>query len=341
MKVIKFAASEGRLVLKADNVEDLWAIERIIFPGDIVKAKTLRKFRAYEGDKGELKKVILAISVEKVDFDKNAQILRISGKIIDGKPIEFVRLNSYHTLNIEAKHMLEIRKGEWPDYLIQVIRNAVANSKRPRLGIIALDEEKALPAQLLGYGIQFLNEIYSHTSKRLSKKDFDEAQKRYFDEILQQISMMDVDTVIIAGPGFTKDDFSAYVKNLPESSKPKKALVYMKTSNTERSGIYELIKSDEVSQLLKGESIRKEFMLIGKFLEGLAAKTSKYGIENVSNAISDYEASIIIVNDSMLSDDNVRELLKRAEAMALKIEIINSNDEAGQQLSSFGGIACF
>ncbi len=50
MKIIKFYESSGSLKLRADSIEDLWAIERVVFEGDLVKSESLRKFKGHEGD---------------------------------------------------------------------------------------------------------------------------------------------------------------------------------------------------------------------------------------------------------------------------------------------------
>ena len=210
MKIVKFYESAGSLKLKVDTLEDLWTAQRIIFANDIVKSESERKFKSSESDKGELKKVVITLKVEKTELDKDAIRLRVLGKIMEGRPLEYVRINSYHTLNIAPGDIFEIIKTEWHDYIISVVRNAVSDSKRPRLGLIILDDEKAMPAYMLGYGVDFGNEIYSKLSKRMSQKDFQEQQKKYYDEIISMIRGMVVDTVVVAGPGFTKDSLKVY-----------------------------------------------------------------------------------------------------------------------------------
>lgn len=227
--------------LKLDTLEDLWTVQRIVLPNDLVKSKSLRKFKANETDVGELKEVIITLRVEKTELDKNALRLRIMGKIVEGKPEQYIRLNSYHTLNIAPSDTLDIIKAAWPDYLVNVVKNAVGDTKKPRLGIIVVDDEKALPAYLLGYGVEFRNEIYSNLSKRMTQKDFQEQQRKFYEAITSTIKSMDVDTVIVAGPGFTKDDVRTYMESKQE--KIDKRIIYQQASNTERSGVYEIIRS--------------------------------------------------------------------------------------------------
>ncbi len=105
--------------------------------------------------------------------------------------------------------------------------------RRRRLGLIVVDEEKAMPAYLLGYGVEFKNEIYSGLSKRMSQKDFVEQQKKYFQAVLNMANEMRVDTVIIAGPGFTKDDIKKFGEESGFIKKMEKKLIFEKTSRLE------------------------------------------------------------------------------------------------------------
>ena len=340
MKIIKFRESENTLITRLDTIEDLWAMQRIIFPGDLVKSKSLRRFKPTEGSKGELKEVTIRIRVEKVEFDRASNTVRFIGVIVEGKPMEYIRLNSHHTLNISTDDIIEVTKGEWHDYLIEVVRNAVQATRRPRLGVIAIDDEKALFAYILGFGIDFGNEAYSGLSKRLSNKDFQEALKKYFESIEGMITNMNVDTIIIAGPGFTKDDFKKYIEDTGFAKKVKKKLIYFNISNVERSGVYELIKSEGIAKILHGEAIRREFMLMEEFLKGLASASSKYGAENVGKEVHDYGTKTIMVNDSVLSAAAVQKVLAEAEKNKIEVAVFNSDDEVGRQLHSFKDIAC-
>jgi protein pelota len=339
MKIIKFYESVGSLKIRVDTLEDLWTAQRIIFANDLVKSESERKFKSSESDKGELKKVVITVRAEKTELDKDAMRLRVLGKIVEGKPLEYIKINSYHTLNIAPGDVFEIMKTEWHDYIVDVVRNAVSDSKRPRLGIIVLDEEKALPAYLLGYGLEFRNEIYSRLSKRMQPKDFQEQQKKYYDEIINTAKDMVVDTVVIAGPGFTRDDVKAYGESSGILKKINKRLFFENISNSERSGVYELIKSGKFARILEKERIRDEFRLIDDFLTNLSTGKSKYGMDNVDMALKSMEADVILVNDSVLGDPAIQKLLARAEGDRVKIEVFNSNDEVGMQLHSFKDIA--
>jgi stalled ribosome rescue protein Dom34 len=48
----------------------------------------------------------------------------------------------------------------------------------------------------------------------------------------------------------------------------------------------------------------------------------------------------VLVNDDILGDPSIQAILTEAERAGAKIEVFNSDDEAGEQLKAFRGIAC-
>ncbi len=49
--------------------------------------------------------------------------------------------------------------------------------------------------------------------------------------------------------------------------------------------------------------------------------------------------SAVLVNDDIINDERVKHVLDKADKMGIKIEIFNSDDDAGRQLKNFSGIA--
>jgi len=337
MHILKLYESTSTMRLRPDSFDDLYLIERIVAAGDNIESKSYRRFKPSEGDVGEQKEVLVKISVEKVELDKGASKLRFTGKILWGRPEEFIRLQSYHTINVGIGDTLDIQKQEWKDYILKRIKQAVQDSKKPRLGVVALDDEKATIAYIRGYGIEITTEIYSKLSKRMKEKDYGIQREKYFNEIIGAINNLKVDIVAVAGPGFTKDDVKKYIER--KMIKVEKRLVYIQASDAERGGIREAMQSDGVTMLLAQEQIKREFELLNKFLGGLNFNSSFYGIDQVTEALEKYDAAVVMVNDSVLNDKNIQQVLDIADRQKVKIEIFNSSDDAGSQLANFKGIA--
>ncbi|MDE1850788.1 MAG: mRNA surveillance protein pelota, partial [Candidatus Micrarchaeota archaeon] len=311
MHLLKLFESTSTMRLRPDSFDDLYLIERIVAAGDNIESKSYRRFKPSEGDVGEQKEVIVKISVEKVELDKGASKLRFTGKILWGRPEEFIKLQSYHTINVGIGDTLDIQKQEWKDYILKRIKQSVQDSKKPRIGVVALDDEKATPAYIRGYGIEIITELYSKLSKRMKEKDYGIQREKYFLEVIDAIRNMKVDIVAVAGPGFTKDDLKKYISD--KGVKIEKRLVYIQASDAERGGIREAMQSDAITQLLAQEQIKREFELLNKFLSGLNFNSSFYGIDQVMGALEKYDAAVVMVNDSVLNDKQIQAVLDLAD----------------------------
>ncbi len=337
MRIIALSHATGKLRLQVDTFDDMPVLERLIFSGDRVGAISERRFKPADGSEGEMKKVYITVLVDKTQLDKEAQRLRINGTIVEAKPAKYASLRSYHTLNIAAGAELSITKGEWRPYMLAMLKNAERNSRKPHLGIIVIDDEKAQPAYLLGHGVEFGKEMRSGLSKRMKAKEYGEAKRGYFDEVISVANNMRVDMVLVAGPGFTKDELLEYAHS--SGKRLSKQVSSAAASSAERSAVYEIISSESTAKLLERERMRAEFKLLSEFLSGIATGRSHSGIDDVARAVERREARLLLVNDTVLGNGEVKELLAKAEGMGVAIEVFNGDDDAGMQLHGFSDIA--
>ncbi len=337
MRIIRFNQISNAMKLEPESFDDLYLLATIISAGDVVEAKSYRRFKASETDVGEQKEIFVGIALDKVEIDRSAGRLRLIGIIRHGRPSEFVSVGSYHTINVAAGDVINVIKPAWKDYIVKRLKQAEIDAKRPRLGIIVLDDEKALVSYIRGYGIDMTAEIYSHLSKRMKEKDYEKQRSAYFVEIIKTLENMSVDIVILAGPGFTKDDIKRYITD--NNVAVKKRLYYAACSDAERSGIREVMRSATVSSLLESEHVRKEFEYLNTFMMKLRTLSARYGLAGVAVALSETRPERILVNDSVLNVAEYRDVLDLADRKGVKIEIFNSQDDAGTQLKNFGDIA--
>ncbi len=336
MRIIRLNPVSNALKLEPESFDDLYLLAIIISAGDRVEAHTYRRFKAHETDVGEQKEVVIKITVEKIEIDKSAGRLRLIGKIISGHPAEFISMGSHHTINVANGDVIDIEKDEWKDYILKRLRQAQQEARKPKLGIIVMDDEKALISYIKGYGIDIVTELYSRLSKRMKEKDYGKQRAQYFNDIIKAVENMSVDIIIIAGPGFTKDDLKKYISDM--NIEIKKRLVYASASDAERSGIREVMKSGTVGELLENEHVKKEFEYLNRFLAGLRAGISMSGIEKVLDAIRNSRPERILVNDSVINEDEIKKVLDVADKHGIRIEIFNADDDAGMQLKNFKNI---
>ncbi|HDI12899.1 MAG TPA: mRNA surveillance protein Pelota, partial [Hadesarchaea archaeon] len=91
MRVLLRDMKHGKIKLVAESLDDLWHLQHIVEPGDIVVSSTWRRERK-KSDKTrperlEKRRVTLSLRVEKVEFYKHANRLKILGIIVDGEDI--------------------------------------------------------------------------------------------------------------------------------------------------------------------------------------------------------------------------------------------------------------
>jgi protein pelota len=336
MRIIRFNSVSNSLKVEPESFDDLYLLAMVISPGDRAEAKSYRRFKSNERDIGEQKEIFLKVEIEKVEIDKSASRLRLIGRILEGRPEEYINIGSHHTINIGPGEILDVQKGEWKEYILKRLKQAVQESRKPKLGVVVLDDEKALFAYLKGYGIEITHEEYSHLSKRMKEKEYAKQRADYFNGIIKSVENMSVDIIILAGPGFTKDDLKKFISD--NHVEVKKRLFYTAASDAERSGIREVMKSDAVSSLLEHEHVKKEFEYLNQFMSELRVGSSVYGPENVMKAIRESHPARILVSDSVLNNEAIKEVLDAADRKGIRIEIFNSDDDAGVQLKNFKNI---
>lgn len=334
MRILRMDRKTGEAAVVPETLDDLWHLERIAQPGDFAEGKTFRSVKL--GDKEERKPVFIRIEIEKVEFAKYANRLRLTGKIVQGSPEEFVQRGKYHTLDVGKDEKITLVKKEWKAHHIKRLKDAEKEAKRPKIRIIAMDDEKALTALVMGYGVEFGPEIYSEARKRDEK--FEEKKLGYYAEIMKEIEMHE-ERYVVAGPGFEKDNFRKYLER--KNPELLKRIVFENVSYAERNGVSELLKKGIVSRLIGEARIEKETELIGKIMlhinkeDGLAA----YGFSEVEKAAEMGAAETVLVLDELLrTDKKVEGLAEKAEKTAVVV-VFSSEADPGQELKGLGGVA--
>lgn len=336
MKIFKFDRKANLLILGTENLEDIWHIERILGLGDEVESGTFRTVKI--GTKEEKKPMHIAIRIENIEFSKTLNRLRLLGKIIRGSPEEFIQMGKYHTLDVEIGTRIQIVK-EWKAYQIKRIEQAEKETKKPKLRIIVLDEEHALVATVRGYGIEYGVEFTNDARKRDEQKKFEAKTEDYYTRITREIERSE-ETVLVAGPGFTKDNLKKFIEN--KNPKLLKKIIFEFCSYAERSGILELFKGGAVEKIIGEQRVQKELKYIEKIMEeeGKENGLAVYGLNRVREAVESGKVNKLLVLDELLRDSKeVEELVDYADKKGAYLIIFSQENDAGERLKGIGGIA--
>lgn len=334
MKIAHFDRKTGEMKVQIDTLDDMWHLEKVISPGDEVEARTLRTYKV--GNKEEKKPVTIRVKAERIEFAKNSNSLRILGPIVWGEPEEFVQIGRYHSIDASAGDRIRIIK-QWKEHDIKRLKEAEKESKRPKLRIIVMDDEKAINAILRPFGVEYGAEFYSQGSKKDEKHD--EKEKEYFGKIMAEIERHP-ERFVVAGPGFAKDNLKKYInaKN-PELIK---RIVFESVSYAERSGVNELFNRGVIEKIMGEERFEKEMKLIEELIKNIHKDSglAVYGIAETRKAAEAFAIDKLLVLDEYLRNDKQAEsVVETADRNKADVVIFSSEGDAGIKLKGLGKIA--
>jgi protein pelota len=337
MRVLKknLRGDEGEIALLPESLDDLWHLKHIILRGDLVFALTHRKVPAIADkarpEKMERKTVRLGVKVEDVEFHMYSNWLRLHGIIKSGMDV-----GAYHTLNVEVGTDLSILKYHWRPDLLARIDEAVAESQRPRVIIALVEEGEATIGVLRQFGVQMAAEIRQGSGKGSGE----DTRSGFLRDVAQAIDTTAKEgaEVILAGPGFTKEDLKKVIdSSLPDLAK---RIAMDDTSSIGRSGFQEVLRRGAVKSVLQSSRIAREALLIEDLFREIAKNgKAAYGIKEVETAQNYGAIEQLLVLDELARHEKVDELMRIVANARGKVVIFSSEFEPGDRLRSLGGVA--
>lgn len=335
MRILWKKLKEGKVRVAVDTLEDFWHLSNLIGPGDTVHATSFRRVELKEkqrASRAEKKKVHIELRVDSVEFDRNANRLRIAGIIESGKPEEWIDFGSHHTINLELGDTIIIEKP-WRAYQLKMLKDA--ERKRPKILILSIDKGDAVFGLVKDYGIEYahLNEVIP--GKDAEDREIESAESKFYTDVLNALDRYKFERCVICGAGFWKDEFWEHIQGKPIA---KKCLLEHTGSGGENS-ISEVLKRGILHRLVAESKIAEEAELV----EALLAEIGKsgnctYGLQKV-RGLPQGAVKSLLITDVLLRTENLDGFLKQVESAGGTINIISVEHESGKQLDALGGIA--
>ncbi len=342
MRILHQNLKAGEIKIRVESPDDLWYISQIADKGDVVKGQTLRKIKVGEEKEDAIRRpVFIAIKVEKSEFHKYSNVLRIGGTILEAP--EDVPRGSFHTFNVEEGTVITIIKENWLKYQLDRLREA-SEAEGPKILICVFDREEAIFALMKKYGYELLTELKGSVQKK--GQDTSEIKNFYLDIIKQMqdyVKRYDIEKIILASPAFWKEEL---LKNLKDDDLKKK-LVMATCSSVDQTAINEVLKRDEVKEVLKQDRAAKELKIVEKLLAEISKDgEATYGMKETGDAVIVGAVRVLLVTDGCIQNSResgnyprLENLMRTVERTGGEISIISSENEAGKRLNGLGGIA--
>jgi protein pelota len=199
--------------------------------------------------------------------------------------------------------------------------------------ILTLEEGEAELFRLRQYGPESVITITSGSGKG-SETD---TRAGFFGQVLTVITDIS-GPLIIAGPGFIKDDFLRFAKNRSSASADRAIVV--ETRRIGRGAVQEVIGKGALDKLIDDLQLSREVKMMEEVLLRISQDSAvAYGCQEVKEAIEFGAAEQVLIADTLLRDEEVMQLVEKAEAMRATIIVLSSGFEPGERLGALGGIA--
>lgn len=340
MRILKIDEKENFLHLVPEIEDDLWHLERVIEKHDLVSGLTDRKIKPRgEGEKTQRIKLFVSLDVDLVEFHRFLGELRVSGKIVEGKPAELLEMGAQHSLEIGLGRDVKIKKQSLKKYHVGRLKKAAAATKKGKVLLVVLDDEEASFAILREF--ELLEKASLRSGKSGKRFEGEDSKGKYFAEILEKIGEIKPEKVVVAGPGFAKDNFQHFLEG---KGKPKgMQFFFASTNSVGRTGLQELLKGNVLDRMVEEMQLVKETKLVEQLLAELGKESglAEYGFKEVKKAVEAGAVKELLVADRFLLEkrEKAEQLMQVAERMGGEVHLVNAEHEAGKQLQNLGGIA--
>jgi len=337
VRVLKKDLKAGEVRLRMESLDDLWHLHNLVSVGDLVRAMTHRreeqKSDKLRPERMEKRRLLLGIRVREIEFHEFSDRLRLAGTIEEGE----MDLGQHHTLNLTIGDDLTIVKA-WKPHDLRRIEEAVAATNRPRITCLVIDDEEAMLAQVLGYGVRNVAVIQSGRQGKMFPGG--RTKEEFFAEVLAKLRLSEIgDALIVIGPGFEKEDFAAFVGEKDRAIAAKMRV--HGTSHGGHAGIQEALKGGSGAKVLEESRVGVETMAVERLLGEIAkGGMVAYGPE-VEGAAEAGAVETLLVTDLAVRTMDGERVMGTVDEGRGKVVIVSTAHDAGKKLKSLGGVAAF
>ncbi|MCK9152425.1 mRNA surveillance protein pelota [Methanobacterium alcaliphilum] len=345
MKITYQDMKTGVIEVLPETLDDLWHLSHIIEKEDLLSAKTTRRIQDTSGekirsDRGIKKTFYLGIRVENVKFHMYTGKLRATGAIEKG-PEDLVPLGSHHTLEVKLNIPTRIKKEKWSRWTIKRLKQSIESSKKLSALILVMEDDVADLGLIRQFGVEYYGPIMGNLpGKRIEQKDRKKQVIKFYQSIVNALEKFkDVQTIVIAGPGFTKGDFHSFL-NEKHPIIAKKSILES-TGTGGRVGIHEVLKKGTIEKITAENRVAWEMSSVNKILVEIAKSSSMvaYGKKQVLNAVNAGAAKELLILDKLVRQEDMEKTMDIVESMGGKVILVSSEHDGGKQLESLGGMA--
>lgn len=353
------AGEPGKAVLVCDSPEDVWHLYNLICKGDFIKTITFRKVAHESGgikSSSIKKKIDITIKVEEVEYDQKEGILRFKGKNVSEN--DYISIGQYQAIEIAKGLMFTLFKKSWDEMHLERLQQATDPAITSDLAAIVMEE-----------GVAHLYLISSHLTilkakieqsipkKRKGPSNHDKALHNFFQKILdaiaKNINFDIIKCIIVASPGFVKDQFGNYMadntcnnKNYDVIYKNLNKFIYVHASNGYKQALQEVLSKPEVLCQIKNTKACDDVNVMERYNDILGKDMERicFGFKHIQIAFEKDAIDTLLVSDDYLRKiptylrKELSSMMKKIKDTGGNVVKMSSMHYTGEKINSFGGI---
>lgn len=350
----------GHVGLIPEEPEDMWHAYNLVAMKDLLKATTIRRVQTESatGSTSSNKiRTTLTIQVENTEFDIQACVLRVKGRNVEEN--QYVKMGQYHTIDLELNRKFVLTKQEWDVVSIDRIELACDATKQADLGAVIMQEGIAHVCLVLSTMtiVRAKIEVNIPRKRKGNCSQHDKGLYKFYDQVIQAIQRhfnFDVlKCVLVASPGFVKDQFSEYMFNQAVKLDQKVLLenkskfILVHASSGFKHSLKEVLAEPAVIAKLSDTKAASEVKTLDSFYNMLQNEPNRafYGLAHVERANEMAAIETLLVTDELFRS---RDLAIRKRYVNLvesvrdnngDVKIFSSLHVSGEQLSQLSGVA--
>ena len=332
---MKFSQTDRGIRMQIETDDDIWHIYNILELGDLVTASTMRRDSSVtdkiRAERAEKRRMTLGIRVEKIEFSEDDLRLKLLGTIETGPQ----DIGQHHTLMLEVGDAPIVEKNHWKETQLERLKRAAADTNKPRMIFVSMDQDEATIAVLRQFG---LKEIATIRSGRTGKQYQDDSKGGdYHGEIIAKLKLIYEPNMplVLLGPGFEKEQFADSVK----SANMFQSVFVYHTGQCGMQGVNELMKKGLGANLLRESRVGIEMEAVEKLMEGIGKDgLATYGTQEVTDAANAGAVETLLILDSKLRENDLDPIVRAVEQQKGNVIVVSAQHDGGRQLEALGGM---
>lgn len=350
----------GQVTLVPEEAEDMWHTYNLLQVGDSLQASTIRKVQTESstGSVGSSRvRTTLTLSVESIDFDSQACQLRVKGTNMEEN--QYVKMGAYHTIELELNRKFTLAKKLWDSVVLDRIEQACDPGQKADVVAVVMQEGLA-NLVLVTAAMTLLRakvEVTIPRKRRGSCTQHEKALDRFYEAVMQailrHINFDVVKCVLLASPGFVKDQFSSFLfreavrqdNKLLLENRSKFVLVH--SSSGHKYSLKEILCDPTVISRLSDTKAAAEVRALEDFYKMLQHEPDRafYGLAHVEKAADALAVDTLLISDKLFRHTEVStrgryvRLVNSIRDNGGCVRIFSSLHVSGEQLTQLSGVA--